>query len=392
MQYRKDKYGNDISILGYGCMRFGRKGASIDIDKATSEIKAAYDAGVNYYDTAYIYPGSEAAIGEIFSRLDIRDKIHIATKLPHYLVKKAGTIDKMFNEELKRLKTDYIDFYLMHMINDVKSWERMKGFGVDKWIEERKAEGSIRQIGFSYHGDAENFCELIDAYDWDFAMIQYNYMDENTQAGRKGLEYAASKGIPIVIMEPLRGGKLVNNLPKEAKDLFDNHPAGLSPAQWAFKWLWNQPQVMCVLSGMNSMEMVEENVTTANDSVVGMFGEEENQFLRDVSTAINAKLKVGCTGCGYCMPCPKGVDIPACFHAYNMKYAEGFISGMRHYMQSTTFRKTPTIASNCIGCGACEKHCPQAIPIRDELKNVQKSLEGPIYTIASKVVKTVMKY
>ena len=392
MQYRKDRYGNDISILGYGCMRFTQKAGRIDLDKAEKEIRAAYEAGINYYDTAYIYPGNETALGEILRRLGIREKINIATKLPHYLVKKPGTIEKMFIEELKRLQTDYIDYYLMHMLNDVKTWDRLKELGVDKWIEEKKSAGAIRQIGFSYHGNSENFCRLIDAYDWDFAMIQYNYMDENTQAGCKGLEYAASKGVPVIIMEPLRGGRLVNDLPKEVVEMFREHPRQWTPAQWAFRWLWSQPQVTCILSGINSMEMLEENVKSAEEACAGEFKEEDNLFLKGVADGINAKLKVRCTGCGYCMPCPKHVDIPGCFSAYNRRYTDSYFTAVKEYMQCTTMRKDLTVASNCVGCGMCEQHCPQCIPIRKELENVRRTLEGPVCKIVGKVIRLVMKY
>ena len=392
MQYRKDKYGNDISILGYGCMRFTKRAGIIDLEKAQKEVVAAYEAGINYYDTAYIYPGNEVALGKILKNTGIREEIKIATKLPHYLIKKPETIEKMFSEELERLQTDYIDYYLMHMLTDVKSWERLKELGVDKWIEDKRAKGQIKQIGFSYHGNKDTFCQLIDAYDWDFTMIQYNYMDENTQAGKRGLDYAASKGVPVIIMEPLRGGKLVRDIPRNAAKLFEEHPSGRTPAQWAFNWLWSQEKIMCVLSGMNSMEMIEENVACADSVKIGEITEEDNAFLKDVVDAMYAGMKVGCTACGYCMPCPKNVDIPGCFSAYNKRYSEGYISAMQEYIQSTTLRKDVTAANQCIGCGACEKHCPQSIKIREELNNVRKTLEGPVYKVAGKVVRTFMKY
>ena len=237
MNYRKDRYGNEISILGYGCMRFTQSGGKVNLEKAETEIMEAYRAGVNYYDTAYVYPGSEAALGEILAKHNIRDKVKIATKLPHYLIKSNDSMEKHFTEQLRRLKTDYIDYYLMHMLTDVKTWERLKSLGILEWLAEKKANGAIRQIGFSYHGNSDMFCRLVDAYDWDFCQIQYNYMDENTQAGRKGLLYANQKGIPVVIMEPLRGGKLVNLLPEKAEEIFKNYPIKHTPAQWALRWL-----------------------------------------------------------------------------------------------------------------------------------------------------------
>ena len=196
MQYRKDKYGNDISALGFGCMRFQRKNGSIDMEEAERELLAAIDAGINYFDTAYIYPGSEVAVGEIFAKNGVREKIKIATKLPHYLIKTREQMEKIFQEHLTRLQTDYIDYYLMHMLTDVKTWEKLQKLGILEFIEEKKRSGAIRQVGFSYHGNTENFCKLVDAYDWDFCQIQYNYLDEHTQAGRRGLQYAHKKGLP----------------------------------------------------------------------------------------------------------------------------------------------------------------------------------------------------
>ena len=392
MKYRKDKYGNDISVLGFGCMRFRRSGGSIDLEEAERELLRAIDAGINYFDTAYIYPGSEAALGEIFAKNQVREKVYIATKLPHYLIKSREGMERLFNEHLKRLKTDYIDYYLMHMLTDVQTWEKLKRMGVLDFLEEKKRSGAIRQIGFSYHGNANMFCQLVDAYDWDFCQIQYNYMDEHTQAGRKGLQYAAEKGLPVVIMEPLRGGKLVNRLPQQAADVFAAYSVQHTPAQWAFKWLWDQKEVTCVLSGMNSMEMLEDNIQTACTTQAGELTDADRQMLSRVVAAINANMKVGCTGCGYCMPCPKGVDIPGAFAAYNRVASEGKFAGLREHFMCSAARQDSTAAYNCIGCGKCEKHCPQGIQIRQELKNVKKTLEGPLYKTARKVVEILKLY
>ena len=385
MNYRQDKYGNDISILGFGCMRFPRSMGKIDMEETEREILTAIREGVNYFDTAYIYPGSEAALGEILHKNGLREQVYIATKLPHYLVRSEDGPEKIFSEELKRLKTNYVDYYLMHMLADVDTWERMKGLGIIEWLERKKASGAIRQVGFSYHGNSEMFCKLVDAYDWDFCQIQYNYMDEHSQAGRRGLNYAHEKGLPVVIMEPLRGGKLVNRLPEQAKRIFAEYPIKHTPAQWAFRWLWNQPEVTCVLSGMNSDEMVRDNIQTASTVSVGELGQAEEEMLRRVVAAINAKMKVGCTGCGYCMPCPKNVDIPGTFSAYNRRYSEGKFHGLVDYAMCTALRKTPTSASNCVGCGLCESHCPQQIKIREHLKAAAKEMEGPLYRAARKV-------
>ena len=392
MKYRKDKYGNDISALGYGCMRFTQKGGKIDYDKAEQEILAAVEGVVNYLDTADIYTGSEALLGQIFRKNGLRHKVKIATKLPHYMIKSMDGMERMFQEQLRRLKTDYIDYYLMHMLNDADTWQKLLDMGIGAWLEEKVKSGAIRQVGFSYHGNTENFCRLVDAWNWDFCPIQYNYMDEHSQAGRRGLQYAHSKGLPIIIMEPLRGGKLVHMLPEAAQKVFREYPVKHSPAQWAFRWLWNQKEVTCVLSGMNSLEMVQENMAAASSAEIGDLGPREEAMLQEVVSAINAKMKVGCTGCGYCVPCPKHVDIPGTFAAYNHIYTENKFSGWKEYFMCTAARKTPTSASNCIGCGKCEQHCPQHIAIRQELKNAQKELETPIYRIARKLVSWLKIY
>ena len=386
MQYRHDKYQNPLSTLGYGCMRFPRKQGHIDMQATEAQLLQAIEGGVNYFDTAYIYPGSEAALGQILQKNGLREQVNIATKLPHYLIKSMEQMEKLFQEELRRLRTDHVDYYLMHMLTDTAAWSRLQAMGIEQWLADKKASGAIRQVGFSYHGNTDMFCRLIDAYDWDFTQIQYNYMDEHSQAGRRGLQYAASKGIPVVIMEPLRGGKLVNRLPKAALDIFWQYPVKGTPAQWAFRWLWNQPEVTVVLSGMNSHEMIRENIQTACDTHVGDLKEAEEAMLQRVVQAINSTMKVGCTGCGYCMPCPKGVDIPGTFAAYNRLYQEGRFAGIKEYFMCTAARKESTAASNCIGCGKCEKHCPQSLPIRSHLQDAQKELEISVYKIGRKLV------
>ena len=391
MQYREDKYGNKLSILGFGCMRFQRKMGAIDFEKAEKQIMLAIEGGVNYFDTAYIYPGSEALLGEVLERNNAREKVYIATKLPHYLIKDKKALDKLFEEELRRLRTDHVDYYLMHMLTDTATWERLKTMGIEEWLQEKKDSGAIRQVGFSYHGNSDMFCQLVDAYDWDFCQIQYNYMDEHSQAGRKGLNHAHAKGLPVIIMEPLRGGKLVNQLPEEAKKISEEYTIQRTPAQWAFRWLWNQPEVTVVLSGMNTEEMVRDNVETACNVRIGELGEAEETMLQQIVKAINAKMKVGCTGCGYCTPCPKGVDIPGIFAAYNRVYSESKVSGLREYFMCTTFRKNSTGASNCIGCGKCERHCPQGLPIRKHLQNAKKELEIPGYGLVKKVAGWIVK-
>ena len=381
MQYRKNRYEEALSLLGYGCMRLTRKGRSIDLEKAESEIMAAFRAGVNYFDTAYLYPGNEVALGQILEKNGIREQVHIATKLPHYLVQKSSGLDRIFDEQLRRLRTDYVDYYLMHMLTDLAEWERLKSLGILEWIEEKKRKGVIRNIGFSYHGNTDNFLKILDNYDWDFCQIQYNYLDEHTQAGAKGLEAAAARGIPVIIMEPLRGGKLVNLLPEEAKKALARSGRSWTPAEWAFRWLYNQPAVTVVLSGMNSLEMIEENVATASGARAGAFTEADHAVIEQVRQLIRKTERVGCTGCRYCMPCPKGVDIPGVFRSYNAMYAESKWSGRWQYIQNVAMTKEPTFASQCIGCGKCESHCPQGLPIREKLKEADRALRPLPYRL-----------
>ncbi len=387
MQYRKNKKGEDISLLGFGCMRFSKKGGSIDVDKATEEVRIAIEGGVNYFDTAYLYPGNEVAVGEIMKRLGCREKINIATKLPQYMVKTEAAIDKYFNEELERLQTDYVDYYLMHMFTDFAAWDKLKKLGIVDWIAKKKESGQIRNIGFSFHGDTTKFLEILNDYDWDFCQIQYNYMDEHTQAGRKGLETAYEKGIPVIIMEPLRGGKLVDLLPQDAKELIRKHPSGYSAADWAFRWLYNQPGVTCVLSGMNSQEMVKQNLKIASETEAGSLTEEDMAFYEKIKETISAKVKVGCTACAYCMPCPKGVNIPLTFSCYNQMYTEKKTDARFAYAQNTALQKVRQDYSQCIKCGKCEMHCPQHIAIREKLVEAGKHLQPWYYRFAIKVIR-----
>lgn len=390
MQYRNDKNGTPLSILGFGCMRFARSGGAIDLAKAEKQILAAYQAGVNYYDTAYIYPGSESALGEILERSKLRDKVYIATKLPQYMIHRSASVERYFQEQLKRLRTDHIDYYLMHMLTDYAQWEELKALGIKEWIAEKKESGAIRNIGFSYHGNTEHFLQILDDYPWDFCQIQYNYMDENTQAGAAGLKAAAAKGIPVVIMEPLRGGKLVNSLPSGARKAIETSPQGWSPAGWGLRWLYNQPEVTVVLSGMNSDEMVAENLRTASEAGIGCFSKEDFALIEQIRAEIRKTEKVGCTGCRYCMPCPQGVDIPGAFRCYNAMYSDSKTSGRFQYAQTVVMTQKPAFASQCIECGKCEKHCPQGIPIRAKLKEADRALRPLPYRIGISIARRYM--
>lgn len=387
MQYRRGAGEDMLSLLGYGCMRFTKKNGQADLEKAERELRLALDGGVNYLDTAYIYAGNEQALGKILEKNNWRERVYLATKLPQYLVKSISGAERIFREELARLKTDCIDYYLMHMLTDVAQWHRLEKMGVREWIAEKKKSGAIRHIGFSFHGNSEMFLQILGAYDWDFCQIQYNYMDEHSQAGRSGLEAAQAKGIPVIIMEPLRGGRLVNMLPRTALQRMAQSERGWSPAQWGLHWLWNQSGVSCVLSGMNSEEMVRQNLQAAAEAETNGFSEADFALIQDVRNELNANILVGCTGCGYCMPCPKGVDIPASFRCLNEISIDGKAKAVKEYWQTTGVKKVSGRASGCVGCGRCEQHCPQGIPIREMLKTAARELETPFYRLATLAMK-----
>ena len=277
----------------------------------------------------------------------------------------------------------------MHMFTDYAEWEHLKVLDIEGWIEQQKAEGRIRNIGFSYHGDAEMFLKILDAYDWDFCQIQYNYLDEHTQAGKRGLQAAAGKGIPVISMEPLRGGKLVS-LPDKAKEMLASDSKGYMPAELGLRWLWNQPEVTCVLSGMNSEDMVNENIRIASEAEPGYLTEEDMEIVEQLKQIIRDREKVGCTGCRYCMPCPKGVDIPGNFFYYNLMYMEEKSSARFGFAQNMGLRKKPGFASQCVGCGQCEKHCPQHINIREKLKEADRDLRPLLYKIGIHAARKIM--
>ena len=390
---KNEKNGDELSILGFGGMRFPVKGSSIDEPRAIAMIRDAIDQGVNYFDTAYFYHGgkSESLLGEALSG-GYREKVKVATKLPGFMVKKLDGAKKIFETQLARLKMDYIDYYLLHMLSDKASFDRMIDMGVMEWLEQLKKEGVIKNLGFSFHGGKTDFEQIVTAYPWDFCQIQYNYLDENNQAGKSGLQLAASLGIPVIIMEPLRGGKLVNRLPKEVINEFHNYDSTRTSAEWALRWIWNHPEVHVILSGMSDEAQVEENVRIASDARANSLTEEELKVFDRVKAILLEKTKVPCTACGYCMPCPSGVNIPGCFSAYNDKYLLNDKKNKFAYFQTLgILSKQPTFASLCIECGKCELHCPQNIKIRDELKVVKKEMEGigfkPIVTVVRKMLK-----
>jgi predicted aldo/keto reductase-like oxidoreductase len=382
MQYRiNPRNGDKLSALGFGCMRFHKNG--IEVEK---QIRYAIEQGVNYFDTAYGYSGSEVTLGKILAKDGLRDKVKLATKMPQFMVKKYADFDRFFFTQLERLQTDHIDYYLMHMLPDAATWRRLVDMGVLRWVAEKRQSGAIRNLGFSFHGAQAEFIALLDAYDWDFCMIQYNYYDEFNQAGKTGLEYAGGKGLPVMVMEPLRGGMLVNKLPLAAKSVWDNAPKNRSPADWGIRWVLNHSQVVTVLSGMGSQEMVEENIRTASNAEARGLSANEIALYDKARTKMRELTKVGCTGCGYCMPCPQGVDIPMCFAALNDTVIKGRMGSMFMYLYTTRGHSS----SLCTKCGKCESRCPQAIPIREKLSQTKRELEGFPYKPMKFIGKTFM--
>lgn len=381
MQYREmGKTGDQVSILGYGCMRFPKTNGKIDEERTRKQIISAIENGVNYFDTAYIYPNSETVLGNILAG-GYRDKVMIATKMPPFLVHSVKDMENILETQLKRLKTDHIDYYLVHSVTSKAGWDRMKQIGAVGFLEKAKAEGKIKRIGFSYHGEGHDFKDIVDDYPWDFCQIQYNYMDENAQAGKAGLLYAASKGLGVVVMEPLRGGLLAANMPAQIKEIWGDADIEGTPAEWALRWIWNHPGVSVVLSGMNEEEQINENIRIAETAQPDSLTEAELSCIDEVRTALRERIKVGCTGCGYCMPCPAGVNIPVCFSYYNDKsvYGRDRTAGTQYMgMLSGIDGGKPSYASLCRDCGKCERHCPQHLAIRKHLKEVSKEME-PFY-------------
>ncbi|MDR3137058.1 MAG: aldo/keto reductase [Coriobacteriales bacterium] len=383
MIYRVNPKNKDqISQLGFGCMRFPKDDADVE-----QQVVYAIEHGVNYFDTAYIYPHNEERLGKVLAK-GYRDRVFIATKMPSYLIKRTESFSRMFNTQLKRLQTDHLDYYLIHMLTNTGEWKRACQIGMRDFIDERKASGQISNIGFSYHGGLQEFKDLVDVYNWDFCMLQFNYLDENNQAGKTGLEYAAARGIPVMIMEPLRGGRLAANLPKEALRVWENAPTKRPPAEWGLRWVWNHPDVLTVLSGMNTLRMLKENIRIASDAQAHELSGAERALYDEVCRALLGQETITCTGCNYCMPCPKGVDIPLCFACYNDKKTG---LGNRFTLEFQYIQRTYNHqASLCVECGTCEKHCPQSLKIRNELKKVAREMEGLLYYPTRFMVKKIM--
>ena len=366
MQYRKfGKLDWQVSALGFGCMRLpiiGEDAGAIDQEKTNEMIRHAIDTGLNYVDTAYVYHNqkSEIALGKALQD-GYREKVRIATKLPIWLVEKTEDFDRMLNEELMRLQTDHVDFYLMHSLDQGK-WEKIHKLGLLKKAEAALADGRIRYLGFSFHDKLDVFKRIVDGYPWTFCQIQYNFMDVNFQAGKAGLQYAANKGLAVVIMEPLRGGRLAADLPA-ARPLWTQAEKQRTPAEWALQWLWNQPEVSVVLSGMGTLQQVKENLASADRSRVGLLDSDELALYEKVRETLVKLSPIGCTACEYCLPCPNGVNIPQIFDHYNRIAMYDDLEGIR--AQYKLFMADDHKAANCIQCGECLSKCPQGLPISD---------------------------
>ena len=392
MQYREDKKsGRKLSVLGLGCMRFSKNLGNINIEKAENTILSSIENGINYFDTAWMYRGSEEALGSILERNRLRDRVYIASKLPAMLINKQRDFDHFFNEQLKRLRTDHIDYYLIHNLADLVSWEYLAHLGIEEWIAGKKRDGAIGQIGFSFHGTADEFLKILSSYSWELCQIQYNYSDENYQAGVKGLKKAAGT-MPVIVMEPLLGGKLANNLPKAAEEIFEKAPPPrYSPAGWGLRWLWNQEEVTVVLSGMNDPRQVAENAALAGACNAFSLSAEDLLLYNKVREVFNSRNKIPCTGCAYCMPCPYGVNIPGCLAAYNTSYIMGFGAGLQQYMMNTSIVSAHSSSPlNCTACRKCETRCPQKIPIVESLKLARKRMEFFPLGIGFKAVRAFM--
>ncbi|MDF2881509.1 MAG: putative aldo/keto reductase [Clostridiaceae bacterium] len=375
MKYRKfGKTDFITSALGFGCMRLpvinGDHG-KIDEENSIKLIRYGIDNGINYIDTAYPYHNgmSEILVGKALKD-GYREKVKLATKMPVWLMEKYEDFDKYFNEQLEKLDTEYVDLYLLHALNKERI-DKVVSLGVLEFLNEKVRQGKIKYVGFSFHDKLDVFKEIVDLYPWDFCQIQYNMLDENYQAGMKGLKYAASKGLAVVIMEPLRGGLLAKTPSKEIMDVFKDGDENKSPAAWALSWILNQPEVSVILSGMNDINQIKENIDTANTVEANSLCDKELNTMENVKSMFKKKMKVGCTACEYCMPCTVGINIPKNFSLYNFS---SMYDDLESYSNQYNSLDSKLKASACIECGKCEKACPQHLPIRSLLKEVNKAL------------------
>jgi predicted aldo/keto reductase-like oxidoreductase len=396
MQYRKmKKTGDELSILGFGCMRLPEKNGRIQGKRAKAQIHYAIEHGVNYFDTAMPYHvgASEPLLGSALSG-GLRNKVKIATKLSPWLVKTRADMDTLLNIQLSKLKTDHIDYYLLHSLQK-GYWEHFESLGALEFLEQAKKDGKIVSTGFSFHGDKETFKTIIDSYDWDSCQIQYNYLDEENQAGTKGLKYAAEKNIGVIVMEPLRGGNLGKKSPPEVQSIWDEADIKRTPVEWALRWIWDHPEVTVVLSGMNEETHIEENIRIAGEALPCSLTEKELGLVNRAEKTFRKLMKAGCTGCRYCMPCPAGVDIPTCFELYNNLNVFGDNPNAKLFYMGRLydlFGYKPSHASLCENCGNCEEACPQNLPIQDLLVDVANEFETTQMAILRWFVKRIYAF
>lgn len=382
MQYRKfGRLNFQVSALGFGAMRLPTVEEKINESEAIKMIRYAVDHGVNYIDTAYPYHegASEGLVGRALSE-GYREKVKLATKLPGWKVESAGDFDRFLNEQLERLDVKTVDFYLLHSLNK-ESWPKLRDLGVLKWLERAVNDGRIRYPGFSFHDNCDTFKEIVDAFDWPMCLIQYNYMDVENQAGIEGLRYAAGKGIAVAVMEPLLGGNLVAP-PAAVQAIWDRAPINRTPVEWALQWLWNQPEVSTVLSGMSAMEQVRENIGYAAASGAGILTPAELDLVDEVRTAYTSLSAIPCSDCRYCMPCPHNVNIPHNLTNYNdgIKYDKHEASRKHYRWLEKAYKKGNLAkdirAAQCVSCGECEPKCPQKIPISNWMPVIHEVLSG----------------
>jgi predicted aldo/keto reductase-like oxidoreductase len=381
MQYRMvPKNGDKLSVLGFGCMRLPLKGQAIDEERAIKQIRYAIDNGVNYVDSAPPYHGgeSEKVLGKALLN-GYRQKVKVATKLTPFLLNKPEDMQKMLDTQLQKLQTDHIDYYLLHGLDEA-FWRKLQGFGALKFLEKAQADGKVVNAGFSFHGTPQTFKEIIQANDWAMCQIQYNFLDEHLQAGTEGLKYAASQKLAVMVMEPLRGGALADKLPSEVEQLYENAKIQRSPAEWALRWVWNHPEVTVVLSGMNQKKQITENIKTAKAALPNAMTTEELAVVKKAAQAYRRLMKVPCTGCQYCMPCPNGVNIPGNFNVYNdycMFDNQQSARGIYEMLLMGRLSGKRSDAALCQECQKCVERCPQHIPIPQMLKAVAKTLGTP---------------
>ena len=381
MLYRKvPKNGDELSILGFGCMRLPTRDGQIDEPRAIAQIRSAIDRGVNYIDTAWPYHAgqSEPLVGKALQE-GYRERVKLATKLPSFLVKTREDMDRFLNAQLKKLETDHIDYYLVHTLTG-PVWDKMVALGIFEFLDQAKADGRIINAGFSYHGLPEDFNRIVDAYPWEFCQIQYNYLGESYQAGVAGLKYAASKNLAVIIMEPLRGGNLGRPTPPPTiEEIWAKAKVPRSPVAWALLWIWNSPEVTVILSGMNEESHIDENLALAGQARPGVLNSSELELVAEAGMTYRRLMKVGCTGCGYCMPCPVDVNIPICFEMFNnfhmFNQSDVARLGYAFRMGGDLTDGVSGYASQCVQCGQCIEKCPQQIKIPDMLSQVVADLE-----------------